>query len=208
MDGFTKMNKKVLSIIIVFMCGLTVGAILFSQNLVPKTAPVIGAAPGVLEVKAFLYLEGIPGESDDAVHRQEILLEAFNWSEAYSNTAASGGRTGVAAINDFCLQMECSIASPKLIQYCTTGISIKSAVLSVQRTTEGGSAVDFLVWKFQNVIISSYKTQFNVKADTRVIDEITIFFNSFSMEYRQMNPDGTYREPTRFAWNVAQEKPS
>ena len=38
----------------------------------------------------FLRIDGIPGESTDAKHKGEIVVESFSWGE--TQTASPGGR--------------------------------------------------------------------------------------------------------------------
>lgn len=67
-------------------------------------------------VDYFLKIDGIDGESADAKHKNEIVIESFSRGETNAGNAAhgSGGGVGKVAPQDFHFVMRFNKASPKL----------------------------------------------------------------------------------------------
>src|SRR5262245_42206113 len=86
-------------------------------------------------VDYFLKLDGVPGESQDATHKDEIQVSSFSFGETQSGTMAFGGGGGAGKVQmqDFHFMMNVNKASPKLFLACTTGTHIKNAVLTARK---------------------------------------------------------------------------
>jgi len=85
-----------------------------------------------MAVDYFLKLDGIPGESTDAKHKDEIDTLAFSWgvSQSGSSGPGGGGGAGKAVFEDLLVVARTSKASPKLLLACASGQHIKTAVLT------------------------------------------------------------------------------
>ena len=86
-------------------------------------------------VDYFLKIEGIPGESYDQGHKDEIQIMSFSWGETQSGTIAAGGGGGAGKVQmqDFHFVMNVCKASPKLFLACATGDHIPKATLTAAR---------------------------------------------------------------------------
>ncbi|BFG75397.1 type VI secretion system tube protein Hcp [Paraburkholderia terrae] len=71
----------------------------------------------------FLKINGIAGESQDAVHSGQIEVDSWRWKMAQQSTmmSGSGGGAGKATINDLQFVHQIDRASPNLMRYCLTG---------------------------------------------------------------------------------------
>jgi type VI secretion system secreted protein Hcp len=105
----------------------------------------------------FLKIDGIPGESTDSKHKDEIELASFSWG--LSNIASHGaGGAGRADFHDFYFTSRVSKASPLLFLSCAAGKHIKEANLSVRRGGGGkGGQMEYLKIKFSDVLITSFQ---------------------------------------------------
>ncbi len=105
----------------------------------------------------FLKIDGIPGESTDKQHKDEIELASFTWG--LSNVAThGGGGAGRADFHDFYFTARVSKASPLLFLSCASGKHINEASLSVRRVGGGkGSQMEYLKIKFSDVLITSFQ---------------------------------------------------
>ncbi len=68
-------------------------------------------------VDYFLKLDGIEGESTDAKHKGELVLESFGWGVSHAGAgggAGGGGGAGKAQFQDLVVVLRTSKASPKL----------------------------------------------------------------------------------------------
>jgi type VI secretion system secreted protein Hcp len=159
-----------------------------------------------MAVDYFLQIDGISGESSDSKHKNEIQLEVFSWGETNSGGGPGGGGGGAGKVQmqDVAFTMTVNKASPRLLLACATGKHIKQAVLTARRA--GKSQQEFLVFKFRDVIITSYQTGGSAQADVP-FDQVSLGFSKIEMEYRPQKPDGSLDAPIKVGWDAVQNKP-
>lgn len=111
-----------------------------------------------MAVDYFLKVDGIPGESQDAKHKDEIEVLSWSWGEstAVPSGPGSGAGSGKVQFQDFHFTSLISKASPKLMGACASGKHIKNAVLTARRP--GGGKAEFLTFAFSDVLVASYQT--------------------------------------------------
>jgi type VI secretion system secreted protein Hcp len=158
-------------------------------------------------VDYFLKIDGVQGESADAKHKGEIALESFSWGE--TNTVSGpggggGGGSGKVQVQDLIVTMHVSRASPKLMLACATGKHHKEAVLTVRKA--GKSQQEFLIFKFKDVIVTSYLTSGSAQSDV-VLDQASMGFSTIQMDYRPQKADGSLDTPVKAGWDVKNNKP-
>jgi type VI secretion system secreted protein Hcp len=158
----------------------------------------------IMAVDLFLKIDGVPGESPDAKHKGEIQLESFGWGETHpgGGPVGSGGGAGKVQVQDLVVTMQVSKASPTLMLACASGKHHKEAVLTVRKA--GKSQQEFLVFKFKDVLVTSYQTG-SAQSDV-VADQASIGFSTIQMEYRPQNPDGSLDTPVKAGWDVKNNK--
>src|SRR3981189_3517926 len=102
-------------------------------------------------VDYFLKIEGIPGESADSKHKDEIDLESWSWGVTQGGTMAygGGGGAGKASFNDFHFTMKVNKSTPKLMLACANGEHIKKAVLTCRKA--GKDQQEFLKYTFTDL---------------------------------------------------------
>jgi type VI secretion system secreted protein Hcp len=157
-------------------------------------------------VDYFLKIDGVPGESFDAKHKGEIQLESFSWGETSPGGAGPGGGGGAGKVQmqDLVVTMNVSKASPKLMLACATGKHHKDAVLTARRT--GKAQQEFLVFKFKDVVVTSYQTAGSAQADVPM-DQASLGFSTIQMEYRPQKADGSLDTAVKAGWDLKQNKP-
>lgn len=144
---------------------------------------------GTAKVDYFLKIDGIPGESPDDKHKDEIQLETWSWGETQggSHAAGGGGGVGKVAMQDFNFSMVINKASPLLFLACAQGKSIKEALLTCRQA--GGKQEEYLKVKFTELLISSYQTGGSGEA-VKPIESITFNFTRIDMTYAPQKTDG------------------
>jgi type VI secretion system secreted protein Hcp len=137
----------------------------------------------------FLKIDGIKGESSDAVHRDSI--EGFSFSWGCSNTAAvsGGGGAGKATFKEFTVTKKTDSSSAQLLLRCARGNHIPKATLTCRKT--GGGDNGYLVIELENVLVSSY-SQAADTTDDKPTESISLNFTKISYFYR--SDDGTASE--------------
>jgi len=155
----------------------------------------------------FLKIDGIPGESTDAKHKGAIDLESFSWGETNTGSGAgsrAGGGAGKVAMQDFHFTSRVNKASPSLFLACASGKHIKDAVLTARKAGKGQQ--DYLVFKFRDLLISSYQIGGAEAAGDVPMDQVSFNFGQIEFEYRPQKPDGSLDAPIRAGWDVKKNK--
>jgi type VI secretion system secreted protein Hcp len=158
-------------------------------------------------VDYFLKIDGIQGESLDSKHKGEIQLESFSWGETNLGTAPSGGGGGAGKVQmqDLHFVMQINKASPKLMLACASGKHIKQAVLTARKA--GKTQQEFLVFKFTDVLVSSYQTGGSQHAEVLPMDQVSFNFARIELEYRPQKADGSLDSPIKAGWDLKTNKP-
>jgi len=160
----------------------------------------------VAAVDYFLKIDGIQGESVDSKHKGEIELESFSWGETNPGAAGGGGGgAGKVHIQDLHFVTRVNKASPKLMLACATGKHIKQAVLTARKA--GKAAQEFLVFKFTDLLVSSYQIGGSHDSDVVPTDQISFNFAKIELEYRPQKADGSLDAPVKAGWDVKANKP-
>ena len=156
-------------------------------------------------VDYFLKIDGIQGESTDAKHKGEIELHSFSWGASQSEAVAGRGGGGAGKVNmqDLHFVTRVNKASPKLMLACATGKHIKAATLVARKA--GKDQQEFLVYKFTDVLVSSYQTG-GSQGDLPT-DQISFNFARIEVAYHAQKPDGTLAAPEKAGWDVKTNKP-
>ena len=174
---------------------------------------------------AFIKIDGIKGESVDAKHKDEIVLESFNWGVANAGAgyAGSAGRaTGKSSPSDFSVIKKVDKSSPDLFAACASGkhtptmlVTIRKAspsdfsivkkidksspdlfaacasgkhtkVMTVTVRKAGGKPLEYLVYKFSDVMVTSYQAGGSSQGDLPVE---TVSFNYAKVEIKYVPQD-------------------
>ena len=156
-------------------------------------------------VDLFLKIDGIPGESRDAKHKGEIDLEAFSWGATNQGAPGGGGGGGAGKVtmHDFHFTTRVNKASPLLFLSCATGKHLKQAILTARKA--GKEQLEFLVYKFTDILISSYQVAGSEGADAPM-DQISFNFAQVEYQYREQKADGSPASPIKVGWDVKKNK--
>lgn len=160
-----------------------------------------------MAVDYFLKIDGIPGESMDAKHKNEIDLESWSWGETNSGSHAGGGGGGAGKVNmsDFAFTMKINKASPKLFLACATGQHIKEALLTCRKA--GKEQQEYLKIKFNDLLISSFQTG-GSSGDVIPTESISFNFSKIEYSYASQKPDGSLESPLVHKYDLKENKGS
>ncbi len=157
-------------------------------------------------VDYFLKIDGIPGESLDSKHKEEIEIESFSWGETQTGTASHGGGMGAGriAMQDFHFTMRVNKASPKLFLSCAQGAHIKSAILTCRKA--GKDQQEYLKVTFSDILVSSFQTGGSAGGDVVPMDQISLNFTKVEFEYKEQKPDGSLGGAIKAHYDIKQVK--
>ncbi|MBL9001100.1 MAG: type VI secretion system tube protein Hcp [Phycisphaerae bacterium] len=153
---------------------------------------------------AFIKIKDIPGESNDKKHAGEIEVESFSWGVSQSGSAASGTGHGggKAQLQDFSFVKRVDKSTPNIMQHCCTGKHIAEVTFVTRKA--GGEQVEYLKYKFSDVIISSYQIGGAGKGQDDIpMETITMNFTKITVDYQEQGQDGKPKGgPVHGGWNV------
>jgi type VI secretion system secreted protein Hcp len=153
---------------------------------------------------AFLKIDGIKGESIDSVHKDEIEIESYSWgmTQTGSSSTGGGGGAGKAQLHDFSFVKKTDKASPNIMHFCATGKHIKEIFFVIRKA--GGTQLEFLKFKFTDVIISSYQTGGSSRAGEDIpMESISFNFTQIDLDYQEQGADGKAKGgPVHGGWNM------
>jgi type VI secretion system secreted protein Hcp len=127
----------------------------------------------------FLMLEGIPGESIDEAHRDQIDALSFSWGVAATEGAIR------ANFGDFVVQKAVDKTSPELALRCAAGTTITNVVFSCRRA---GASFDYLTIRLTRAYVTSV-SQSGGGSDVAT-EAVSFSYERISWEYVSQNPTG------------------
>ncbi|MEJ5062205.1 Hcp family type VI secretion system effector [Erwinia sp. MYb375] len=138
----------------------------------------------------FIKIDGIDGESPDAIHKNEIQVLKWRWDVSqHSNMhSGSGGGSGKATVSDFCFEHYTDKASPNLLNYCLTGKHIKNIQFVIRKA--GGNPLEYLLIKFTDVIITLVDMAGSVEDESRPRETVKFSFSKMTQDYIMQNAEG------------------
>jgi type VI secretion system secreted protein Hcp len=146
----------------------------------------------------FLKLDGIPGESTDAKHKDEIELVTFAWGATDALAPSGGGVAGRAKFEDFHFTMLVNKASPQLFLATASGKHIKEGNLAVRKA--GKTQVEYLKIKFTDVIVTSFQ---EVGGTEEPQEAISFAYGTIAIEYTPQSSKGAAGGVIKVGWDLS-----
>ena len=111
---------------------------------------MLGTMPLYAAVDAFIWFDGVAGESTDAKHRDWIELESFSAGPSLQ-AATAGGAAKLAQFHDFTFTRKYDASSPNLMKLSTSGKHFPTVTISCRKA--GGDPHEYLDFKLENVMV-------------------------------------------------------
>ena len=96
--------------------------------------------------------DGIPGDSTDAQHKNQISIESF----AFLAKRPSTRTAGAVRFSGLRLDKVYDVSSPRILSAATSGRHLKSATVTFSTGSDAGST-NVLTYKLSDVAVSSYE---------------------------------------------------
>lgn len=141
-------------------------------------------------VDMFMKIEGVPGESKDDAHSDEIDVLSWSWGMSQSGSFHTGGGGGSGKVNvqDLSFTKNMGKASPSIMQFCCEGEHLSEAKLTFCRATSTPEEHCYLEIKLTNVMITS--VSYGGSSGEEPTENVTLNFAKVKMEYKPQRPDG------------------
>jgi len=141
---------------------------------------------------AFLKINGVPGESSDAKHKEQIEILSYSWGvdQPQTNSASSHGSLSAERANfhPFVVVKAIDKASPKLAVGCAGGDHYTEAVLEICRA--GGDKQPYMEYKMTDVMVTSYRPGGTNGAEALPLEEVAFSYGKIEWKYTQTKVAG------------------
>jgi len=155
-----------------------------------------------MAVDAYLFIEGVKGESTDSNHVGWIEITNASWGvkQPRSATASTaGGHTAERCEHkSIALSKLADLASPILMQTCSAGRTIPKARLEFMRADSDGKPIKYYEVELENVIIGSIDQVMH--GGTGLHDSFTLKFSKVRWKYTQQRISGGVGGNTAGGW--------
>jgi type VI secretion system secreted protein Hcp len=145
----------------------------------------------------FMKIDGIPGDTTDSKHPDEIKVTSWSWGETNPSTVVPT-TSSKSDLQDFHFTAKTSKASPLLFINCAAGTRSTTAVLTGRKI--GATPAEYLKITLTDVLISSYQVAGNA-ADDVPLDQVSLEFAKIQISYSPQNPDGSLSTPITRGWD-------
>jgi type VI secretion system secreted protein Hcp len=150
---------------------------------------------------AFLKIDGIPGDSADAKHRDEIEVLSYSWGvespNAGSPSGGGGGGSGKVVPGDFRFTMQVGRASPLLFLSCANGKHIKVVNLTLIRA--GVTQQEFVEVEMTDVQVAAL--QDGGETSAMPVDEVALVYGQLQFTYVPQDAKGGAGTPVTAGWD-------
>jgi type VI secretion system secreted protein Hcp len=151
----------------------------------------------------FLAIDGIPGDSDDAQHKNQISIESFAFAARRPSTRTSGS----VRFSSLRLDKVYDVSSPRLLSAATSGRHLKTATVTF--STGSGAGTNILTYKLSDVAVSSYE-QGGANPDTKPLgsleEEIGLSPARVQVTEKTFGADGSPGPVVTSNWQVPKSK--
>jgi type VI secretion system secreted protein Hcp len=161
-----------------------------------------------MAIDVYLQIDGIKGESTDSAHQGWIELTSVHMgvTQPRSTTASTGGGHTAERCEHRTLSFSklADIASPILMQTCSTGKTIPKAKLEFMRADGDGKPVKYYEVELENVMISNMDQL--ISEGNILHDDVGLRFSKVKWKYTQQKIAGGFAGNTSGGWDLAASK--
>jgi type VI secretion system secreted protein Hcp len=157
-----------------------------------------------MTIALFMKVDGAPGESRNAKHKDWTDLESFNWGASQPSTmhVGGGGGAGKVSFQDCTAVAPVDKSYPALLIKCASGEHISKVEVAASKA--GGDEVEFFKVTLEDVIV----TGVNVTGSQGAVTMVTYSFQAGKVksEYSVQTDKGTKGATSEFGWNIKENK--
>ncbi|USX11300.1 type VI secretion system tube protein Hcp [Oxalobacteraceae bacterium OTU3REALA1] len=161
-----------------------------------------------MAIDVYLQIDGIKGESADSTHKDWIECKSVQWEvlQPKSATASSaGGHTAERTEHkDIVIAKLADLATPLLLQTCSSGKTIPKAKFEFLRADGQGERIKYFEIELENVLISSVAPQ--VQPGDILSEHVSIKYSKVKWKYTQQKIGGGSGGNTSGGWDLSANK--
>jgi type VI secretion system secreted protein Hcp len=161
-----------------------------------------------MAIDVYLQIDGIKGESTDSAHKDWIECQSVNWEvlQPKSATASTGGGHTAERTEhrDIVISKLADLATPLLLQNCSSGKTLAKAKLEFLRADGQGERIKYFEIELENVLISSVAPA--VAAGDILTESLSLKYSQVKWKYTQQKVGGGSGGNTSGGWNLSTNK--
>ncbi|MEO7493493.1 MAG: type VI secretion system tube protein Hcp [Massilia sp.] len=161
-----------------------------------------------MAIDVYLQIDGIKGESADDKHKDWIECKSVSWgvSQPKSATASTGGGHTAERCEhtEISLAKLADLATPILLQTCSSGKTIPKAKLEFMRADGQGTRIKYFEIEMENVLIGDVSEA--VGEGDILTEHIGLKFSKIKWKYTQQKIGGGSGGNTSGGWDLSANK--
>ncbi len=158
-----------------------------------------------MAIDAYLHIDGIKGESQDAEHQGWIEITSVHWGvrQPKSATASTaGGHTAERAeLTDITFSKLADVASPLLFQFSAGGKTFPKAIIEFFRADGDGKRIKYFAIELENVLIAH--VTFAANGALLMSESVGLKFGKIRLLYTQQKIGGSAAGNTAGGWDLS-----
>lgn len=161
-----------------------------------------------MAIDVYLQIEGIKGESTDSSHKDWIECKSVAWEVLQPKSATSstgGGHTAERCEHkEIVINKLADLATPLLLQNCSSGKTIPKAKLEFLRADGKGERIKYFEIELVNVLISDVAPSI---AEGEILREsVSLKYSQVKWKYTQQKIKGGSGGNTSGGWDLSTNK--
>ncbi|NND58752.1 MAG: type VI secretion system tube protein Hcp [Gammaproteobacteria bacterium] len=162
-----------------------------------------------MRASMFMKLDAIAGESEDDDHEGWIDILSWSWglSQAASAHIGGGGTAAQCSVQDLSFVKWVDKSTPALLHSCASGKHVAKAELHCTKSGGDNKALDYIVLKMDDVIISSVSAGGSGGED-RLTENVSLNFAKVEYTYTVQTKEGAAGAKPKMDWDIKKGKGS
>lgn len=161
-----------------------------------------------MAIDVYLQIDGIKGESTDTAHKDWIEVKSvqFEVLQPKSATASTGGGHTAERTEhkDIVVSKLADLATPILLQTCSSGKTIPKAKLEFLRADGQGERIKYFEIELENVLIGSVSP--SIHQGDILSENVALKYSKVKWKYTQQKVGGGSGGNTSGGWDLSANK--